>query len=365
MRIVLVTNIPAPYRIPVYNIVTRELGDDFFVIFCAPIEPNRQWNLEEFGFKHVYLRENFSKSGGAFVHNNLDVIGVLRKYKPDVVITTGFSPTYLYAWGYSLMSGCRHVPMTDGWLFSEHNLSTMHRILRHVVYRTSRAFIGASKKSLELYKHYGAKDPNLFQSHLCIDNNRFSSVAHSARLFDVMFSGQFIERKMPDFFVDVVCKVKATKDTLKVLLLGSGPLKGHILKRLADAGIEFTDAGFVSQAELPNYYSQAKLCLFTTRRDAWGIVANEALASGTPVITSSTSGVAHELVVDGWNGYVLEPKVDLWAGKVVEVLESAGLWERLHQNALTSVEEYSFENAAAGIISAAEWACSYSDSSKI
>jgi glycosyltransferase involved in cell wall biosynthesis len=175
-----------------------------------------------------------------------------------------------------------------------------------------------------------------------------------------MFSGQFIERKMPDFFVDVVCKVKATKGTLKVLLLGSGPLKDHILKRLTDAGVEFTDAGFVSQKELPSYYSQAKLFLFTTNNDPWGIVANEALASGTPVVTSPHAGVAHELVIDGLNGYVLESQIDLWSEKIVGLLGHEQRWEEMHENTANSVEKFNFDNAAAGIMAAVEWACSHS-----
>ncbi|MBV5330241.1 MAG: glycosyltransferase [Chlorobium sp.] len=358
MKVVMVTNIPAPYRIPILNRVAACLGVNFLVIFCARIEPNRQWDFEQFDFSHVYLKENFSKSKGFFIHNNLDVISVLRQFRPDVVITTGFNPTFLYAWLYALLSGCHHVPMTDGWLLSESALSRMHKVVRHLVYRTSRAFIGASKKSLDLYRSYGVAESSLFQSHLCIDNKRFSNLAQTAdRQFDIMFSGQFIERKMPDFFVDVACKVNNMRGAVKVLLLGDGPLKDHVLKRFTAAGIEFTDAGFVSQEELPSYYSRAKLLLFTTNNDPWGIVANEALASGTPVVTSPNSGAAYDLVVDGWNGYVLESNVDLWAEKVVELLSHNQCWSVLHFNALKSVEKFNFDNAADGIVAAAEWAC--------
>lgn len=364
MKIVLVTNIPAPYRIPVYNLVARELGNNFLVIFCAKIEPNRHWDFEQFNFCHIYLKKNFRRLRGSFVHNNLDIISELRRFRPDVVITSGFNPTFLYAWLYALLSGCRHVPMTDGWLLSESALSRMHKVVRHLVYRTSRAFIGASKKSLDLYRSYGVAESNLFQSHLCIDNKRFSTLAKTAvRQYDIMFSGQFIERKMPDFFVDVACKVTNMRGAIKVLLLGNGPLKEHVLKRLTDAGIEFTDAGFVPQKELPNYYSRAKLFLFTTNNDPWGIVANEALASGTPVILSPNSGAAHDLVIDRWNGFVLESKVDLWAEKVVELLSHNQCWEELHDNALKSVEEFNFDDAADGIVAAAEWACSHSGGS--
>ncbi len=74
MKIVLVTNIPAPYRVHVYNLVAGELGDDFHVFFCVSNEPNRQWNLGLFEFKHTFLNENFYLSKGNVVHRNLDVV---------------------------------------------------------------------------------------------------------------------------------------------------------------------------------------------------------------------------------------------------------------------------------------------------
>lgn len=357
MKIVLVTNIPAPYRIPVYNLVARELGDDFHVVFCARIEHNRQWDLGLFEFKHTFLNENFYLTDGAAVHSNLDVVGVLHRYHPQVVITTGFGPTHLYSWGYALATGSKHIPMTDAWLYSEMHLGISHRVVRRMVYRTSSAFLGASQKSLQLYKSYGVAGSGLFQSCLCIDNKRFfSSAVNTDRPYDLMYAGQIIEGKIPSLFTDVVRIVKQTRGMVRVLVIGDGVLRHTFLESLADAGADYEYAGFVSQAELPRHYSRAKLLLFTTARDAWGIVANEALASGTPVFTTPYAGVAHELVVDGWNGFVLEPDPQLWGEKVVAVLEDPGMLVEMRANAVRSVNEYTFEKAASGIVAAAKWA---------
>jgi len=362
MKIILVTNIPAPYRVPVLNKVAQVLGDDFLVLFCARIEPNRKWDLEPFLFNHIYLKESFRTSNASYIHNNFDVIAHLRRFQPDVVITTGFNPTFLYAWCYALLPGVCHIPMTDGWMVSERDLGPMHRIVRHLVFRTSRAFIGASKKSLELYRNYGRADADLFQSHLCIDNERFSLLADlSTRCYDVMFSGQIIARKMPGFFADVVCKVKEMRGSLRALVIGDGALRESMLARLADAGIEVDYAGFLPQSELPSHYSRAKLFLFTTSNDPWGIIANEALASGTPVITTPYAGAAHDLIIDGWNGHVLEADVDLWAGKINELLGDSSLREEMGANAINSVAEFTFDNAARGIIAASQWAFFRSD----
>lgn len=357
MKVLLLTNIPAPYRIPVFNRVAHVLGDDFLVVFCAGNEPNRSWDVGPFSFRHEYLKENMNVSRGAFVHNNRDVFGVLRRFRPDVVITTGFNPTSLYAWGYFVLLGKSHIPMTDGWELSERGLGFKHRLVRRMVFRTSKAFIGAGKKSLELYKSYGVSESELFQSHLCIDNLRFIAQSQNTeRSYDLMFSGQMIERKMPDFFIDVATKVKELKERVRVLIIGDGPLKDKMLTKLTERDIPFDYAGFVSQSELPRYYNRAKILLFTSSNDPWGIVANEALASGTPVITSPESGAADDLVIDGRNGYVIKSEVSAWAEKAAGLLNDIALWEEMHRNAIESVREFNFDNAAQGIISAARWA---------
>ncbi|HTP67248.1 MAG TPA: glycosyltransferase family 4 protein, partial [Geobacteraceae bacterium] len=265
--------------------------------------------------------------------------------------------THLFAWAYALFSRKKHVPMTDGWLHSERELSTLHRIVRKVVYRTSHAYIAAGKAGFALYRNYGIKDNYLFQSHLCIDNNVFRAAANNQyRLYDVMFSGQIIERKLPDFFVNVVQQVKSRRGQLSVLIIGDGPQRKNLLCKLNKLGVDATYAGFIAQRDLPQHYSKAKMLLFTTRNDPWGIVANEALASGTPVITTPYAGVAHDLVIDGVNGYILDLDPDLWASRINDLLDDQDLMARMRKNAIESVSEFNFENAAQGIILAAKHA---------
>ena len=357
MKLVLVTNIPAPYRIPIFNRIARELGDNFLVVFCARLEPDRLWDLGSLEFRHVFLKESFVKRKNVFIHCNSDVIRKLRKFQPDVVVTTGFNPTHLLSWLYTLFSTAGHVPMTDGWLHSEKDLSLAHRIARKLVFRSSRSYIGASRASLELFRSYGVADNCLFQSHLCIDNDRFEAAGRNQqRSYDLMYSGQIIERKVPDFFVKVVAQVKARLGSVSVLVIGDGPQRKGFLDALKALDIDVTYAGFVSQAELPGHYASAKVLLFTTRNDPWGIVANEALASGTPVITSPFAGVANDLVLNGVNGYILDLEVTGWAQKTVALLSDDLLLQRMRRNAFESVKPFNFANAAQGIMAAARHA---------
>ena len=356
MKILIVTNIPAPYRIPVYNKLGKIYGNDFKVIYCAKLEPNRQWDLGEIKFNCLFLKEKYSEYKDTFIHNNFDVIRSIHKFRPDVVITTGFNPTYLYSWAYTIIKGIVHIPFTDGWEGSEKHLSIWHKLIRFLVYRTSSSYIAAGYNSMKLYEAYGVNSNAIFISHLCIDNDVFLAYKNNFRSFDVMFSGRITEGKIPDYFVEVVKKLTRIRTGVSVLVIGDGPLRNKFIDSIKATGAYLFYPGFIPQKDLPSYYSMAKLFLFTTVRDAWGIVVNEALASGTPVITTPYAGIINDLIIDGFNGYIVDLDADLWAKKINEILEDEVMLSTLRFNGLKKILEYDYDGATKGIIAAIEYA---------
>lgn len=359
MKIVLITNMPVPYRNPIFEIINNKLGNNFLVIFCSKKESNRDWNLNKLNFNHLFLKENVTakKDGFNFVHNNLDIFKDLKKFNPDVVITTGYNPTHLYAWLYSFIFRKKHIPMTDGWNFTEKNLSFLHKFIRKIVFFSSSSFIGASNNSLDLFKSYGVSEEKLFQSHLCINNKKFyNEIAFEKREYHIMFAGHLADHKMPLFFFDIAKELSKSIPNLKVLILGSGPLEKELLAKFKEENISLDFPGFVEQDKLPLYYSNSKLFLFTTKLDAWGVVANEAMASGTPIITTPYAGIINDLVIDKENGYILDIDLDKWVDKIIDVLNDKNKWESLSRNTKSHVSNYNFEDAAKGIINASEFA---------
>lgn len=355
----IITNIPVPYRLPIFEILNKEYQRDFLVVYCAEKELNRKWKINSINFNHVFLKEKVisKKDGFNFVHNNFDIFNILKNFNPDIVITTGFNPTHLYAWFYSKLLKKRHICMTDGWIESEKDLSILHKIIRKIVFSSSDAFIGASKNSLLLYESYGIKKCKLFQSHLCIDNKKFDNKKlFKNRVYDVMFSGHLSEHKMPLFFYCIVEKLIEKIPDLRVLILGTGPLEKELLLKLENLGVDFFYPGFVEQNELPMYYSDSKIFLFTTKIDAWGVVVNEAMASGTPVISTPYAGVIDDLLIDSYNGFILDADVNKWVSKIEDILSDEEKWQELSNNAKNKVQEFNFEIAAKGIIDAAEYA---------
>ena len=118
--------------------------------------------------------------------------------------------------------------------------------------------------------------------------------------------------------------------------------------------------GFESQHELPALYQSARLFLFPTHADVWGIVANEACAAGLPVLVTPFAGVAGELVVDGCNGFVRDLDVEEWSARAAQLLEDPALWQAFSRDSLERVRRYHFDSAAQGIVDASACALSVS-----
>ena len=111
-------------------------------------------------------------------------------------------------------------------------------------------------------------------------------------------------------------------------------------------------------ADVPRWFQRARLFVFPTRWDPWGVVANEACLVGVPVLVSPHAGVADELIVDGINGRVLPLDETAWVAAASAILGDARLHTRLSAAARSSALPYSFQNAASGIVDAARQAIS-------
>ena len=169
-----------------------------------------------------------------------------------------------------------------------------------------------------------------------------------------MFSGRIVEVKNPAFFADVCAAIRAKLGQCRVLIIGDGEeaLKAKMRGVFNQHGVSFEFAGFIPHAELPDYYAQARLLLLPTSGDCWGVVINEAMAAGTPVITTEWTAAAGELVLHGQNGYVLPLDVEAWAAAASELLGSELQWESFSQRSRQTVAAFNYDRAAAGILDA-------------
>ena len=360
IRLAIVTNIPAPYRVPVYNRVGASDGITLRVFYASRTEANRRWDLPTFEHDHLFLNGNVYERAGRYIHHAPDVLPALSAFKPDVVITTGFNPLHLAAFAYTAVNACSHIAMTDGTRLSEADLSWAHVAVRRLVFSGSRTFVAASEGGRRLFRHYGIDDARIHFSPLCANESvDWGLPVGTVRDTDLLFSGRLVQIKNAGFAIDVATQVaQSLGRRVRLTLLGDGPLEAALRAqaKACSSQVEVVFAGHVSQSDMPGWFARARVFLFPSLWDPWGVVANEACLAGLPVVVSPFAGVANELVRDGINGFVLPLNLDTWSNAVTRLLTDDGLYQRMSLAASKCVEPYSFKNAAAGIVDAARHA---------
>ena len=357
-KVAIVANIPAPYREKVYEGVENYEDLDLRVFYCRRLESNRKWKFNLGRYPKKFLDATTLSLGDKYYHFSILVWVELSKFKPEVVVTTSFSFAMLLSFFWAKLNGSRHVCFTDGTVFSESHLTWFHRIVRRFIFSKSSAFVGASNGSEALYKSYGVSTRAIFRSCLCIDNNRFSSNLgfDDDRRYDLLFSGRFTETKLPFFFAEVAKEVSSRVENLKVLVIGSGHLEGEFVAKLERYDVDYQFRGFVQQNDLPQVYRDSRFLLFPTKNDTWGVVANEACASGCVVVTNAAAGVSGDLIIDGETGLVLPLDVSLWADRICELYGDSRGYNSIKEKALKHVQEYNHDKAANGIYRAVKFA---------
>lgn len=355
IRCVLLTNVPVPYRLPALDHLAQSPDVELMVVYCAPAHIDASQDGRAVGYEVHFLTGQYKIYDTRFSHSDFSVLTLLSTLKPDVVITAGYVPTFLYAFMWACLHRVKHVVMTDGTLESEAGLSRLHRVVRRVVFSQTSSFIAACERGRALFESYGVASDRIHIAPLCTHNDRFTPTGQLARTHDLLFCGRFMEGKNPLFALDVA-KGVALKLGRKVSLrfVGQGAMQEQMVThaKTLSAHVDVSFAGYLSQADLPLEYAAARIFLFPTSMDAWGVVLNEACAAGLPCVSSPHTGAAGELIVDGVNGYVCRLDRDLWVTRCVNLLKDDALWADFSQASMRLVRRFTFESAADGIATA-------------
>jgi glycosyltransferase involved in cell wall biosynthesis len=153
-----------------------------------------------------------------------------------------------------------------------------------------------------------------------VDNNFFTREAARARaqaselrrdlgLPDryFLYAGRLVPGKgVFDLLAAYAALDLALRQRIALVFVGDGSAEAALKSRttqICPGTIQFT--GFAQREQLAAYYALAETLIFPTHSDPWGLVVNEAMACGLPVVTTIAAGCTPDLVRDGWNGYVL------------------------------------------------------------
>jgi glycosyltransferase involved in cell wall biosynthesis len=246
--------------------------------------------------------------------------------------------------------------------------SPARRVLKAVAYpallRLFDAALYVGQRNRAYYRHYRMPEARLFFSPHCVDAERFRSGATElARTLMrrslgaapddklVMFAGKLVASKRPFDVLEAIARLRANGDEKPAaLFVGSGPLEAELRARARSAQTPAHFLGFCNQSRMPAAMAAADvLVLPSDGRETWGLVGNEALACGVPIVVSDAVGCAADLAADDRAGRIFPlANVDALAGAL-----SVTLAQSADKAAIARVcDRYSLEAAADGILRA-------------
>jgi glycosyltransferase involved in cell wall biosynthesis len=364
IKYLLVTDIPAPWREKVYENVYKKLDPEFHVVYCNSNEKRRLWNFPLGNHPKTFLKGiTISTENTKENYINWGIIPLMLRSRPEIVVCFSLNPTIFIVFAVAKLLKAKIIVFADTWLGRDTGLSLLQTWARKLAYGIiPDAYLGASRQTLNLYRYYNknVEDERLFISNLCADNDYFMNKLMGMDIqkkYDIMFSGRIVDLKNPLFFAEVAARVKEKLGRCKVLIIGDGDekLKKRIFQIFEEHGVDYDFPGFIKHSDLPEYYSKSRILLLPTSGDCWGVVINEAMISGVPVITTNMTAAAGELVLDGINGYVLPLDVDSWAEKIVSLLNDSEKFYQFSKAAKETVIGFNFKKASEGIIHAIEY----------
>ncbi len=326
-RLVIVTEIISPYRIPLFNALTKHPDIDLHVIFLAETDPKlRQWQVykQEIRFSFQVLPSWRKRIGKYNALLNFGMGKALAQSGPDAILCGGYS--YVASLQALVWARKHKVPFL---VWSESNLQEIRgshiavESLKKELLRRCDGFVVPGKSALEYLKAYGVIEQKIFTAPNAVDNELFSSAAEIARQNAMTLRREFALPFRYFLFVGRLVREKGVHELLAayanleqklraevgLVFVGDGDCRRQLEKRavsISPGTVRF--AGFAQREQLGAYYGLAEMLVLPTYSDTWGMVVNEAMACGLPVIVSTATGCAADLVRENWNGMVITPR---------------------------------------------------------
>ncbi|MDC0302592.1 glycosyltransferase [bacterium] len=227
---------------------------------------------------------------------------------------------------------------------------------RRLVGRFDSALCGGTPHRAYLEK-LGMPLERIFDRYDVVDNDRFRMAADRVRADASPFqnlpgledkrpfflaSSRFIERKnLPRLMTAFADYRMRIPEGWRLVILGTGPDEELLRKQALDEVIpDVTFAGFQQFETLVAYYAMAGAFIHPALQEQWGLVVNEAMACGLPVLCSSTVGACHDLVLDGENGFRFEPGSVKSIRDALEATSSSGDREAMGRRSLEIIADW-------------------------
>lgn len=351
-RAIIIAEFPAPYRVSVFNTLMEKY--DIVVFFHMRDESSRsnQYSVKKLNFTHYYLD---TKVGRNYFWKEVCKID-----------TYDFALIYNFCFSYAVVLYTRatfaKVPTflnADGGFINHHPIKDI--VKRFIVKNCTMYFSSGEAADAYFYEYGGNK--NKIRHHNFTSLNEEDILEKPVSQEDkqklkkklgldensiyVISVGQFIFRKGFDLLINAWKQIDAQDKEYKLLIIGGGELRSDLETQIQrdklDQSIVLID--FMKKIDLIEYYKASDVFCILTREDVWGLVINEAMALGLPVVTTKQCVAGNELILNGENGFIVDCEDITGASEsLLRLLTDENLRKRMSYNNIIKMQGNTMKN---------------------
>lgn len=371
-RLVILTEIISPYRIPLFNALARDLTVDLHVIFLAETDPElRQWHVDkaQIAFSYQVLASWRKRIGPYNLLLNRGLAPALAAAAPHAIICGGYN--YIASWQALLWARMHTVPFL---LWSESNQQDLRRghalveVLKAEFLQRCSGFLVPGVSARDYLRAHKIKSEMIFIAPNAVDNDLFAAAAGAARQNATqirkhlnlperyfLFVGRLVPAKGVFDLLSAYAKLNApVRQRVGLVFVGDGVARQALevqASAISPGMIRF--CGFAQQEQLATYYALAEMLILPTYTDTWGLVVNEAMACGLPVILSRVAGCGPDLISANGDGLLMDPgDVDRLAATMQQFILQPELGVAVGARNVEHISRYSPVHWSAGIVQA-------------
>jgi glycosyltransferase involved in cell wall biosynthesis len=387
IRLTIVQTHPIQYEVPWFRQITAECPEiDLTVIYAARPTAAQQgtgfnrafeWdtNLVD-GYRWRVVRDSRPEDEfgtGRFLGLDVKEIGdAVVSWRPEVVLVPGWHSITLVR----AILAARSAGIPVLYRGDSNNLTGPAGWRRAVWHAKTRAMLArysghlaVGRRSRQYLIAHGVDPTRIFASPHAVDNECFAGCAaphltgsgrETARAhfkarpgdFLVLFAGKLETKKRP---LDAVRAVALMGPRTVLAIAGSGRVEDDVHAEATRLGVRIAPLGFVNQQQLGMVYAAADcLVLPSSHEESWGLVVNEAMATGLPAVVTDRVGCAQDLVVPGETGEVCRAEDPAALAQALERVRAQGARETMSSACRARVARHTFSAATTGLLAACQ-----------
>ncbi len=349
-KALIVSSYPAPYRVGVFKLLSNEYDIDLYFDSNENENRNSDWFVkidENFFFQILDNAE--SKSNFKNALKNITKYDFLIAYDPA-------RKPAIKAINRAIRKKIPYFVNNDGAFIKKNFLKDL---IKKYLFKNASACFSSGKSANKYFQYYGVKKERIF-------NHKFSSLFKEDILDRIITEdekkknkkmlglsdapvvltiGQFIPRKGFDVLLEAWSKCI---NNGQLVIIGGGEEKENyynIIKKYNIKNVIILD--FMNKKELAKYYQASDIFVLPTREDVWGLVINEAMAFGLPIISTNKCNAAVELIENNINGFIVDVEdINSLKEKIDLLLHNKKMCNLISKNNLEKIKEYTIENIA-------------------